>query len=475
MRWLTLGAMAAGLFSAVLLGVDPRVVDQASAGETDRLERSSEIFILNTTGLSVDVYVNYERSPTISDPKPLVGDFANKDELSPTVFVVDGTGSRPYGTYTFSVRPKGNPDGEVLASASIVLEQGRSFTGAFQPRAGGGHRFAIYENDLSPASSARLTVRNASGRPVTWRIAPNGEAPTVPHDERSGALADGEWQIARDVVDNDYRIEFFVDGRLAATHPDVDIAVGKNHVVWVMGNVVTEDPGPGADKDLYQRPVVYEELEFDPGPVDPRGVSAPAPPLSAADTNAPVEFSCGPVEIWETTEASAAISAVDPDGMVTNLSIDGVEPKAGGIEIPSASVRPSSAIGEPASAVVRFKDDIPAGEYVVTVAANRGSLAHQAVCALEVTVRPITVARLGDQVQRFEATRDVAPPVADKLDVTLRDAQRHLGAGDVEGVCRERKEFDSEIGSEKGKAVSDMAADRLSAQAKAFGNRFDCG
>lgn len=475
MRWIMLGAMAAGLFSAVLLGVDARVVDQASASETERLERSSEIFILNTTGLSVDVYVNYERSPTISDPKPLVGEFANKDELSPTVFVVDGTSTRPYGTYTFTVRPKGSADGEVLASASIALEQGRSFTGAFQPRAGGGHRFAIYENDLSPASTARLTVRNASGRSVTWRIAPNGEAPSVPHDERSGALADGEWQIARDVVDNDYRIEFFVDGRLAAMHPDIDIAVGKNHVVWVMGNVVTSDPGPGADKDLYQRPVIYEELEFDPGPADPRVVSPPAPPLSSADTNAPVEFSCGPVEIWATTEASAAISAVDPDGMVTNLSIDGVEPKVGGIEIPNDSVQPSAAIGEPASAVVRFKGDIPAGEYVVTVAANRGSLGHQAVCALHVTVRPITVARLGDQVQRFEASSDIAQPVAETLDGTLRAAGRHLGAGDVEGVCRERKEFDSQIGSEKGKAVSDLAADRLAAQAKAFGSRFGCG
>ena len=474
MRRFALAAMAAGLFAAVL-GFGPRVVDEASASETDRLERSSEIFILNATARPVDVYVNYERSPTISDPKPLVGEFANKDELSPTVFVVDGTPSRPYGTYTFTVRPKGSPDGEILASASIALEQGRSFTGAFQPRAGGGHRLAIYENDLSPASSARLTVRNASGRPVTWRIAPNGEAPHVPRDERTGALADGDWQIARDMVDNDYRIEFFVDGRLAATHPDIDIAVGKNHVVWVMGNVVTEDPGPGADKDILQRPVVYEELEFDPGPADPRIVSAPAPPLSSADDNAPVEFSCEPVEIWETTETSTSISAVDPDGMVTNLSIDGVEPKMGGIEIASDSVRPSPAIGEPASAVVRFKGDIPAGEYVVSVAANRGSLAHQAVCAMHVTVRPVTAARLGDEVQRYEAARDIAPPVADALDVTLRAARRHLADGDVEGVCHARKEFESQIGSEKGKAVSDVATDRLTAQAKAFGSRFGCG
>jgi hypothetical protein len=94
---------------------------------------------------------------------------------------------------------------------------------------------------------------------------------------------------------------------------------------------------------------------------------------------------------------------------------------------------------------------------------------------MHVTVRPVTAARLGDEVQRYEATRDIAPPVADALDATLLDTRRHLADGDVEGVCRERKEFDSQIGSEKGKAVSDMAADRLSAQAKAFGSRFGCG
>ena len=59
--------------------------------------------------------------------------------------------------------------------------------------------------------------------------------------------------------------------------------------------------------------------------------------------------------------------------------------------------------------------------------------------------------------------------------MTLHDARQHLADGDVDGVCREREEFDTQIGSEKGKAVSDRAADRLTSQAKAFGTQFGCG
>jgi hypothetical protein len=157
-------------------------------GETERLTHSSEIYVLNATALSVDVFVNYEDQPTISDPKPLVGDDAHGDELTPTMFVVDGTHTRPYGAYTFSVRAKGDAHGEVLAAASIALEQGRSFSGVLHPRPHGGHEFSIYENDLTDGSNARLTVRH-TGSPHEVRT-PGSRRTT---DQEPSGTASGRW------------------------------------------------------------------------------------------------------------------------------------------------------------------------------------------------------------------------------------------------------------------------------------------
>ena len=207
----------------------------------------------------MDVFVNYEAQPTVSDPKPLVGEFASGDELTPNVFVVDGTTARPYGTYTFSVRPKGQPTAPVLAAASIDLRQGHSFSGVFHPAAGGGQQVSIYENDLAPAVASRLTVRNTTAAAVTWRIRPNGEAPEIPADERSGTLGPGEWQTARDVVDNDYVIEFSAGSDRVAMYPDLDLAAHKLFAVYLLG-----DPQPSDDENLLQRPVAFQELDSTP-------------------------------------------------------------------------------------------------------------------------------------------------------------------------------------------------------------------
>jgi hypothetical protein len=469
-RAVTAGALAFAAFMVVDFIPQSGVLEAASASETERLESSSEILVVNATGLSVDVYVNYETQPTVSDPKPLIGEFANGDELNSTVLAVNGTTARPYGVYTFSVRPKGQPDAELLGAASVVLEQGRSFAGVFHEAPGGGHQFSIYESDLSPAANARLTVRNTTSERASWRIAPNGEAPQIPPDERSGTLGPGEWQIARDVTDNDYVIEFFVGGERVGMYPDLDLAAAKNFVVYLIGQ-----PQPTDDEVLLQRPVAFEELEVEPGEPEPDVVTPAAPPLSVTDTNAPIEFSCPAVSVWETNTRGSAITALDPDGLVTNLSIDSVDPHVGGIEIRSQSLSPSTAIGEPASARVRFKGDIPSGSYQVRIAANRGSLAQQAGCAMQLTVRPITIQRLLGQVRRYRESGDIEDRVGENLRLMLVSARRWLNDGYIDQACLDLRRVITQIGSEKGKAISDVAADALAGETKALSADLGCG
>jgi len=471
--WRVLPAVVAGalILTAVLMVAGPGWAAAQTApppqptrsSEVDRLENSAEIVFLNATRLSVDIYVNYEAQATVSDPKPLIGDFANGDELNPTVFRAEGTPARPYGMYTFEVRPKGMPGAPLMAAASVMLEQTRSFSAVFHETPGGGHSFSIYENDLSPSANARLTVRNTTTQTVTWQLRPNGEVPDVPPDERSGILAPGEWQTASDITDNDYVIEFFAGGERIGMFPDLDLAIEKLFIVYLIG-----DPQPTADEQLLQRPVAFEELEVDPGDPVPDTITAPAPPLSTTDQNAPVEFSCPAVSVWETNSRNTEVTAVDPDGFITNLSLDIVEPPVGGIEVRSQSLRLSEAIGDPARARVRFKDDIPDGVYQVWIAANRGGSGHQARCAIELTVRQITIQRLLNQLRQFRQSGDIADDVGENLRLMLIVAREYQEDGQTAAVCSQLTAVLNQIGAEKGKKISDLAADSMAAEVKAL-------
>lgn len=354
--------------------------------ETKRLEYSGEIFVVNATRESVDVYVNGEVDPTISDPTPLVGESAHSDELSPDVLVMRAEPARPYGVTTLAARPKGVPSAAVMAAASIDLRQGHSYTGILHEVAAGEFQFSIYENDLEAGGDARVRLVNAAvGEVVTWRVQPNGENPEVPADVRTGELAPGEWQQCDGVVDNDYLVEFYLDGETVGRHRDIDLAVEKFFVVCLIGT-----PVPSDDDTILERKIIFIELEFDTGPIRPASTSPAAPPLSSTDTNQPIEFTCTPVEIVENDETTTLVSARDPDGVVVDLAITDVDPPVGGIEILDGAFVPSSGIGEPAVAEVRLKHDLPPGTYDVRIEANLNSLAQQGSCVLIVTVQPAT-------------------------------------------------------------------------------------
>lgn len=438
--------------------------------ETERLRVSSEIFIINATSLSIDVYVNSIASPAISDPKSAVQS-PTKDEYNAPAFVVKDDHATPYGVYTFSVRLKGYPDSELLGEASADMQQGRSYTGVFHEMDPGAFQFSVYENDLSDGDLARLTVIHAARAPqVEWAIRPNGEDPRIPADYRFGALARGEWQVARNITDNDYVIEFTIDGQVVARNPDLDLARAKNFVVLLIG-----DPAPASNAQVLLRPILYQELEFDSGPAEPSGVSPAAPPLSSSDQNAPLQFSCEPVTIWQTSAATTLVSATDPDGKVLDLSIHEIIPEVDGIEIVAGSLRPALAIGAPASAVVSIKSDVPHGQYAVVVAANRGTMAQQAECPLALTVMPVTILRLAEVVETYRQSGQITTDAADALDAILSAAQQRLDSGDISAGCGYLKDFLSLIGTHKGKAVSDAAHDQLEREAKALRTDLQCG
>jgi len=438
--------------------------------ETERLFNSAEIYFINATARNVDVYVNYLAQPTITDPKPLILS-PTKDDLDPPVFVVKDDYATPYGMYTFTIRLRGDTGGEVLAEASIDLLRTHSYSAVFHELDPGEFQLSIYENDLTDGALARLMVIHAAQpAEIAWEIRPNGEDPRIPSDERTGTLQRGEWQTATNIIDNDYIIEFFVDGQLVARNPDLDLAREKTFVVILYGN-----PPPASNDQLLLRPMTYLELEFDPGDPEPAEISAPAPPLSMSDTNAPIEFMCEPIELWQTNEATTTVTAADPDGVVRNLSIDRVEPQVGGIDILGGAVRPSLAIGRPATAEVTLKSDIPHGIYTIVIGANRGTLAHQATCSFEVLVKPITIERLRSVVEGYSQSGDIELNMADALMALLDGAEEHLREGNSEQACQYLKDVLTLIGAEKGKAVSDAAHDHLERETKALRADHACG
>jgi hypothetical protein len=422
----------------------------------------AHVWFINATNESVDVYVNYADKPLITDLKGL--------EIGPE-FQVKGKDDTPFGAYTFSARPKADPNGAVLASASAFFEEGKSFSAVLQETSAGGHQWSIYENDFSPTGRARMTVRHTA-RPlqIAWRIAPKDAKPEIPVDKREGALQSSQWQVATNVVQNDYRLEVLVGGEVVAAHPDLELEHEKDRTVYVVG-----DPKPTTDPLTLRKHVLQQEFQLPQGPVGPAEVTTPQEPVSTTDQNGLIDFTTFPVELWQTNATTTQISAIDPDGVVTNLSIDSVDPAVGGILITGNSVTPAAAIGGTARATVEILQNVTAGEYEVTIVANRGSLGHQATAIVPVSVRAITIARLRGLVSEYELSGDIQGRFASILCGLLDEAEQHLNAGAAGEACEILKRLLAEVGSEKGKAIAEPAADQLDREAKALRSDLGCG
>jgi hypothetical protein len=416
--------------------------------------------MINATETAVDIYVNHAPSPTITDVKPL--------SIGPE-FEVKDSSDRPYGTYTFSARPKGDPAAPVIASASVAASEGRYFSAVLQPTPSGVAQIAVYEEPFTPTGAALLTVRhNAALGPVTWRIHPKDPGNGIPADTREGTLGNGQWQAAIDVTPNDYVLEFLSGGQVVARHPDVELEHEKNRVLTLVGwPVATDDP------NVLRRHLLEEEYQVPLGPSLPDEVTAPSGPLTTTDDNAPLVFSCPAVEVWQANAATAQVGVVDPDGVVGSLAVDAIVPQTGGIGIRDVLV--AGAVGESATATIEVKSDVPAGEYAVTVIANRGTFGHQAGCVVSVTVKAITIGRLRDQVNTHTAAGDIQSGTAGVLHEHLDAAEQQLAAGQQAQGCETLKTLTATLGSEKGKTISAQVAEQLEREANALRATLGCG
>lgn len=422
----------------------------------------AHVWLINATEEPIDIYVNYAAEPTIANLKPCA--------VGPE-FQVKGKDDTPYGMYTFSARAGDHPTADVLAAASIEFSEGRSFTAVLHYMPGLSHRFSVYENDFTPSDAPRLTVRhNARPPELRWRISPKDEKPEIPVDEREGSLLNGQWQVATNVVQNDYKLEVLLDGRVVAEHPDYEIEHEKDRTAYIVG-----DPSRSQGRESPQHYIFHQEFKLPRGTPPEAEVTPPAEPYSTLDTNQPIEFDCPAVEAIQTNQAAAVVSAVDPDGVITDIAIAGIYPDLGGVAIADNGVNPSPGIGRPASAIIEILDTVPPGEYEITVVTNLKSFGQRAVCAVLLTVYPVTLDRIRTLIDNYVQLGAIEVGLAAQLLEHLARAERNLLAGDDEEGCHDLKEAAALVASAKDKGIDVPAAEHLEREIKALRGNLGCG
>jgi uncharacterized protein len=128
--------------------------------------------------------------------------------------------------------------------------------------------------------------------------------------------------------------------------------------------------------------------------------------------NQPVSITCGAsVQALAGVEESTTVTATDPDGIVTDISITSVTPTDPGTISVSAQT-PATASGGQASATVTVGDATPAGSYTVNLTATNADAEPQtASCALSVQVNEVkTIGEVQGQVtDTTDATAQTSP------------------------------------------------------------------
>ncbi|WP_440991653.1 FIMAH domain-containing protein [Haloarchaeobius baliensis] len=448
---------------------DPGPVAPMEVDEKNMPIEEARCWLLNGTNRDIDIYVNYDDQPLVTDIQSL--------SIGP-VLTLDGTVDRPYGTYTLEARDKGDPDGPVLASASVPLEEGDSYSAALHRVGQEEYQLSIFTNDYSPSEDARLVARHcAYPEEVDWEISQNGETPEIPDDPRSGTLERGEWQTATDVTESDYLFEVFVDGELVTVEVNLELEVETTYAVHIVG-----EPEP-LDIESYEEAedsaldeakwLLVQAFEVVPGEDVLDTVTAPAPPTSTTDENEGIEFDCDPVDVYQSNLVEQEVSATDPDGYVTGLAIGEVDPPTDGITIVDNSVDRAQVLGDETTATLRVGPDVPDGTYDVELVANPESLNERATCTLTVDVDPVPAERLYDLVDEFQLSDDVDPDIATDLNTLAHSAGVHREEGQTTEACALLTEFLDLVGSNKGSGISEAAHDDLQAEAQSL--RADMG
>jgi len=437
------------------------------------LERA-RLWTINGTERSIDVYANYADQPLATDIEATsIG----------SAIDISGEGDRPYGTYTLAARDAGEPDGDVLASASVPVDEGDSYSAVLHRAGEFDYQMSIYRNDYSPSQDARVVVRHcAYPETIDWGFFENGETPRIPDDPRSGTLSRGQWQEATDVTEQDYLFQVLVDGEVAAFDANYEFEVETTYVVYVVGDPeplflpdeppYEESQDSGIDESQW---LLLHAFEVFPGADQADTVTPPTEPVSTTDTNAAIEFDCEALRLYETNRLETEVRATDPDGIVTGLAIDAVDPPTDGVTVVDNSVDRAFHPGGTTTATLRVAPDVPPDRYEVRVIANPESLAQSATCTIPVVVDPIPVARLYDLVDRYQLSGDIDQGIATDLNVLLDDAAAHVAADKTSQGCAALKDVVTLLGDNKDVGVSETAHDDLQTETEALRTRLDCG
>jgi predicted extracellular nuclease len=139
--------------------------------------------------------------------------------------------------------------------------------------------------------------------------------------------------------------------------------------------------------------------------------------------NAAVIAACGPTLVTQPgTPATRAVTATDPDGTVTSMSLESVTPSPSPGTITLGSVVPAASIGGTATADVNVDAAVPVGAYAAVVSAQNNDAAPQTgSCTLDVWVvgPPVSI----HDIQGASHTSPLAgKPVATEGIVTARAA-----------------------------------------------------
>lgn len=111
--------------------------------------------------------------------------------------------------------------------------------------------------------------------------------------------------------------------------------------------------------------------------------AGPPPPNQAVAITCPAAFS-----VLQGASGSGNVSATDPDGTVTSLTLDSVAPAAAGITL--TDVTAAGAVGGTATGTVSVASSTPVGAYTVRItASNNDTTPQTATCQTTVTVQPV--------------------------------------------------------------------------------------
>jgi hypothetical protein len=304
------------------------------------------------------------------------------------------------------------------------------------------------------------------GPAIDWALSPRrGTDITIPSDPRMGRLTRGQWQQAREVIENDYRLEARVQGRATAVLAQLHLGHECLTVAHYVGRSPAERRARGAAASAW----LIQQLRVPAGVPDQAGVTVPDKPASDTNSDRRIIFCAPPLQVIRTTGASAVVEARDPDGRVVDLSIDRVDPDPGGITLPAELVVPSPAIGVPALGTLKIAADVPDGHYQVRVRANPAdALAESATFTVPLTVRPVTLRRLLRRVERLHADGAMAAGTACDLRRLLNVAADALKAGDRNGLVGPLARAAALIEAERGRGITPGTARELARELAAF-------